>query len=75
MSDFLVQAKKEFWRSGRQLTEAYLQRVEALLLEKLGKLGEITEDDRLWAKEVVAATFSTETVHEQAELPTEETTT
>jgi hypothetical protein len=57
MQHFLTNAKKALWRSGRRVTPAYLQSLEVLLLENLSVLGEITEDDRLWAKEAVQNTF------------------
>ena len=55
--EFLEEAKKKLWRVGWKITPEYRERLEGLLLEKLSKVGEITEDDRLWAKALVSDTF------------------
>lgn len=57
MTKFLIEAKKELWRQSLQVTPAFRTRCEELLLEKLSVLGEITEDDQLWATELVEKTF------------------
>lgn len=48
--DFLKEAKKAHWACGRKTNKAFQTRVRKLLLEKLAKVGEITEEDRAWVE-------------------------
>jgi hypothetical protein len=52
MEDFLVEAQKLFWRFGRKVTPEYREAVKNLLLAKLAKFGDITEDDSVWAESI-----------------------
>lgn len=51
--NFLEEAKIKVWRHGLQKTPKLCQDLQALLLEKLSEVGEITEDDVVWAQALV----------------------